>query len=117
MSQNESTKVCVCVCCDGGEPLPPHWAALGSLVRIRNPVLAAPNGNTNIITSILIPDFFIYLLRPFPEFLAELCAEAGLQPVTNDYVLRETVNRKEGLCVPRVFLQSKFSKRSPPQSP
>ncbi|XP_075884685.1 tRNA N(3)-cytidine methyltransferase METTL6 [Nelusetta ayraudi] len=44
------------------------------------------------------------------EFLAELFQEAGLHPVANDYVLRETVNKKEGLCVPRVFLQSKFTK-------
>ncbi|KAI4811642.1 hypothetical protein KUCAC02_014521 [Chaenocephalus aceratus] len=40
----------------------------------------------------------------------ELFADAGLQSVSNDYVLRETVNKKEGLCVPRVFLQSKFTK-------
>ncbi|XP_031696070.1 tRNA N(3)-cytidine methyltransferase METTL6 [Anarrhichthys ocellatus] len=44
------------------------------------------------------------------EFLAELCTDAGLQSVSNDYVLRETVNKKEGLCVHRVFLQSKFTK-------
>ncbi|KAM9723190.1 tRNA N(3)-cytidine methyltransferase METTL6 [Menidia menidia] len=44
------------------------------------------------------------------EFLAQLFEEAGFQSVTNDYVLRETVNKKEGLCVPRVFLQSKFTK-------
>ena len=28
----------------------------------------------------------------------------------NEYVLRETVNKKEQLCVPRVFVQSKFVK-------
>lgn len=44
------------------------------------------------------------------EFLAELFEGAGFQSVTNDYVFRETVNKKEGLCVPRVFLQSKFIK-------
>ncbi|KAM8869367.1 LOW QUALITY PROTEIN: tRNA N(3)-cytidine methyltransferase METTL6 [Spinachia spinachia] len=44
------------------------------------------------------------------ELLAELFAAAGLQSVSNDYVQRETVNKKEGLCVTRVFLQSKFSK-------
>ncbi|KAG8009771.1 Methyltransferase-like protein 6 [Nibea albiflora] len=50
------------------------------------------------------------------EFLAELFEETGLQSVANDYVLRETVNKKEGLCVPRVFLQSKFTKPSQSQS-
>ncbi|XP_029359489.1 tRNA N(3)-cytidine methyltransferase METTL6 isoform X2 [Echeneis naucrates] len=44
------------------------------------------------------------------EFLAELFEETGFQCLTNDYVLRETVNKKEGLCVPRVFLQSKFTR-------
>lgn len=50
--------------------------------------------------------------RLLSEFLAELFEDSGLQSVANDYVLRETVNKKEGLCVPRVFLQSKFTKPS-----
>ncbi|XP_027868062.1 tRNA N(3)-cytidine methyltransferase METTL6 [Xiphophorus couchianus] len=44
------------------------------------------------------------------EFLAKLFEEADFQSVVNEYVLRKTVNKKEGLCVPRVFLQSKFIK-------
>lgn len=44
------------------------------------------------------------------EFLAGLFESAGFQSIANDYVLRQTVNKKEGLCVPRVFLQSKFIK-------
>ncbi|XP_016849885.1 tRNA N(3)-methylcytidine methyltransferase METTL6 isoform X2 [Anolis carolinensis] len=44
------------------------------------------------------------------DFLAELFLSAGYKQVVNEYVLRETVNKKEGLCVPRVFLQSKFQK-------
>ncbi|XP_030013743.1 tRNA N(3)-cytidine methyltransferase METTL6 isoform X1 [Sphaeramia orbicularis] len=46
------------------------------------------------------------------EFLAELFETTGFKSITNEYVLRETVNKKEGLCVPRVFLQSKFMKIS-----
>ena len=30
---------------------------------------------------------------------------------SNDYISRQTVNKKEGLCVPRVFVQAKFTKR------
>lgn len=52
------------------------------------------------------------LFELFSEFLAKLFEEAGFDSVANEYVLRETVNKKEGLCVPRVFLQSKFIKRS-----
>lgn len=44
------------------------------------------------------------------EFLAELFEKTGFHCIATDYVLRETVNKKEGLCVPRVFLQSKFMK-------
>ncbi|XP_066484178.1 tRNA N(3)-methylcytidine methyltransferase METTL6 isoform X2 [Tiliqua scincoides] len=44
------------------------------------------------------------------DFLAQLFLSVGFEQVVNDYVLRETVNKKEGLCVPRVFLQSKFRK-------
>lgn len=42
------------------------------------------------------------------ELLAKLFHDAGFETLANEYVLRETVNKKEGLCVPRVFLQSKF---------
>ncbi|KAL6037479.1 hypothetical protein STEG23_036724 [Scotinomys teguina] len=49
------------------------------------------------------------------EFLAQLFVDAGYEEVANEYVFRETVNKKEGLCVPRVFLQSKF--RKPPKDP
>ncbi|GAB1298690.1 tRNA N(3)-methylcytidine methyltransferase METTL6 [Apodemus speciosus] len=44
------------------------------------------------------------------EFLAQLFVDAGYEEVVSEYVFRETVNKKEGLCVPRVFLQSKFRK-------
>ncbi|XP_029445213.1 methyltransferase-like protein 6 [Rhinatrema bivittatum] len=44
------------------------------------------------------------------EYLARLFTDVGCEQVVSDYVLRETVNKKEGLCVPRVFLQSKFRK-------
>uniref|UniRef100_A0A4W2HTG5 Methyltransferase 6, tRNA N3-cytidine n=1 Tax=Bos indicus x Bos taurus TaxID=30522 RepID=A0A4W2HTG5_BOBOX len=44
------------------------------------------------------------------EFLARLFLDTGYEEEMNEYVFRETVNKKEGLCVPRVFLQSKFRK-------
>ncbi|XP_017351062.1 tRNA N(3)-methylcytidine methyltransferase METTL6 [Ictalurus punctatus] len=44
------------------------------------------------------------------EYLANLFQQVGFQTLVNEYVLRETVNKKEGLCVPRVFLQSKYRK-------
>uniref|UniRef100_A0A673J9F0 Methyltransferase like 6 n=1 Tax=Sinocyclocheilus rhinocerous TaxID=307959 RepID=A0A673J9F0_9TELE len=51
------------------------------------------------------------------EYLAGLFQQAGFETLVNEYVLRETVNKKEGLCVPRVFLQSKFRKPVPSLSP
>ncbi|KPP70151.1 hypothetical protein Z043_111047 [Scleropages formosus] len=44
------------------------------------------------------------------ELLADLFTGAGFLTLANEYVFRETVNKKEGLCVPRVFVQSKFRK-------
>lgn len=44
------------------------------------------------------------------DHLGQLFVAAGYEQVVNEYVLRQTVNKKEGLCVPRVFLQSKFRK-------
>ncbi|XP_052000282.1 tRNA N(3)-methylcytidine methyltransferase METTL6 [Xyrauchen texanus] len=51
------------------------------------------------------------------EYLASLFQQIGVETPVNEYVLRETVNKKEGLCVPRVFLQSKFRKPVPSQPP
>ncbi|XP_056618793.1 tRNA N(3)-methylcytidine methyltransferase METTL6 [Triplophysa dalaica] len=50
------------------------------------------------------------------EHLGSLFQQAGFEASMNEYVLRETVNKKEGLCVPRVFLQSKFCKPVPSES-
>ncbi|XP_038077022.1 tRNA N(3)-methylcytidine methyltransferase METTL6-like [Patiria miniata] len=49
------------------------------------------------------------------EYLSKLFTDVGFDVASNEYVLRETVNKKEGLCVPRVFVQGKFIK--PSQSP
>ena len=35
---------------------------------------------------------------------------AGYSCVNCEYIQRETVNKKEGLCVPRIFVQAKFIK-------
>ncbi|KAM3823827.1 tRNA N(3)-cytidine methyltransferase METTL6 [Vipera latastei] len=43
-------------------------------------------------------------------FLAELFLSVGYEEIVNEYVFRETLNKKENICVPRVFLQSKFRK-------
>ncbi|KAF4020724.1 hypothetical protein G4228_012418 [Cervus hanglu yarkandensis] len=51
------------------------------------------------------------------EFLARLFLDTGYEEEVNEYVFRETVNKKEGLCVPRVFLQSKFRKPQNTQAP
>ncbi|XP_002738440.1 tRNA N(3)-cytidine methyltransferase METTL6-like [Saccoglossus kowalevskii] len=45
------------------------------------------------------------------EILGQLFTEAGFEIVSNEYISRETVNKKQGLSVPRVFVQAKFVKR------
>lgn len=44
------------------------------------------------------------------EVLENLAKKCHFEIVSNEYVLRETVNKKEDLCVPRVFVQSKLKK-------
>lgn len=44
------------------------------------------------------------------ERVEELARDAGLEVVENQYVKRETVNVKEGVRVPRIFVQSKLRK-------
>ncbi|GAB1605083.1 methyltransferase-like protein 6 isoform X2 [Argonauta hians] len=43
------------------------------------------------------------------EVIERLVCEAGYEVSHLDYVKRETVNKKEGLCVPRIFVQGKFT--------
>ncbi len=43
--------------------------------------------------------------------LKELVNEAGFDVVSCHYVHRRTVNKKEGVDEPRVFVQGRFSKR------
>ena len=45
------------------------------------------------------------------EFVQQLAIEAGLKVVECKYVNRRTVNKKEGVDEPRVFVQGKFIKR------
>lgn len=42
------------------------------------------------------------------EKLSELFAVAGYDVIENKYIHKETTNIKEGICVPRVFVQGKF---------
>lgn len=44
------------------------------------------------------------------EKLSELFTTAGYDVVENKYIHKETTNIKEGICVPRVFIQGKFTK-------
>ncbi|XP_041367405.1 tRNA N(3)-methylcytidine methyltransferase METTL6-like [Gigantopelta aegis] len=46
------------------------------------------------------------------ETLRILMEQAGFTVTKTTYIQRETVNKKEGLCVPRIFVQGTFSKVS-----
>ncbi|CAK8689335.1 unnamed protein product [Clavelina lepadiformis] len=45
------------------------------------------------------------------EQMKALMEEVGFNIISNDFVRRETVNKKKELTVPRVFLQGKYTKR------
>lgn len=45
--------------------------------------------------------------------LAELLTSNGFEVLSNNYVHRRTLNLKEGIDVPRIFLQGKFRKKMP----
>ncbi|GLV37997.1 uncharacterized protein CBL_07795 [Carabus blaptoides fortunei] len=44
--------------------------------------------------------------------LVQIFTNGGFQVITADYVHRRTINRKEEIDVPRIFLQAKFQKPS-----
>ncbi|KAH8347734.1 hypothetical protein KR084_000611, partial [Drosophila pseudotakahashii] len=46
------------------------------------------------------------------EEISKLFQENGFEIITNAYVHRRTLNLKEGVDVPRIFLQGKFRKKS-----
>lgn len=50
--------------------------------------------------------------RNFSEKVLELAERCGFDRSQSqcEYVQRETVNKKEDLCVPRIFVQGKFLK-------
>lgn len=50
------------------------------------------------------------LFNLLSEKMETLLLEAGYSVENNVYIMRETINKKEKLCVPRVFLQGKFRK-------
>ena len=58
---------------------------------------------------------YIYVSYSHTEKLAELCLCAGYEIAENRYIQKQTVNRKEALSVPRIFIQGRFLKPSPPQ--
>ena len=46
----------------------------------------------------------------FADFVETLFHQAGFQTLVNEYAHRRTVNKKEGIDVPRIFVQAKFIK-------
>ena len=46
----------------------------------------------------------------FTDLVETLFHQAGFQALENDYAYRRTVNKKEGINVPRIFVQAKFVK-------
>ena len=53
------------------------------------------------------------LFPPFLEKVALLAEEAGFEVLENGYVQKETVNHKENICAPRIFVQAKLRKPCP----
>lgn len=48
--------------------------------------------------------------------MRDLAAESDLEIINLEYIQRETVNVKESLSVPRIFLQGKFKRKNSPNS-
>lgn len=51
----------------------------------------------------------------FAEKVLDIFTKSGFELISNEFVRKETVNKKEGLSVPRIFIQSKFRKPFDPQ--
>ena len=49
------------------------------------------------------------------DLVETLFHQAGFETLVNDYAHRRTVNKKEGVDVPRIFVQAKFRKPEKPE--
>jgi len=52
---------------------------------------------------------FVFALE-CTDLVESLFHQAGFQTLDIDYAYRRTVNKKEGIDVPRIFVQAKFAK-------
>ena len=72
-------------------------------------LLACPFiGRFVLFRSVLYRRFHCIFLTA--EKLFELATEAGFEVASNGYIQKETVNHKEQICAPRVFLQARLRK-------
>ena len=62
------------------------------------------NGYRKLVSLLLTGNFVA-------ELMSKLVTDSGYEVVSNDYVMRETTNKKDGVTVPRVFLQGKYKKK------
>ncbi|CAG2176618.1 unnamed protein product [Oppiella nova] len=44
------------------------------------------------------------------EYMDSLVKSCGFEVIQNEYIRRQTVNRKEGTSVERIFIQGKYAK-------
>lgn len=61
----------------------------------------------------LLPFVFsnsVFFLSVCADVVETLFHQAGFQTLHCDYAYRRTVNKKEGIDVPRIFVQAKFVK-------
>lgn len=64
------------------------------------------NCNCNIL-------YFLYDFRSYYfslEYLNELFTKTGYAVINSSYIHRRTVNKKENIDLPRIFVQGKFRK-------
>ncbi|KAL9966165.1 hypothetical protein ACROYT_G024203 [Oculina patagonica] len=67
------------------------------------------------VLSAIHPDKMVAVLQHIikvlkPDLVETLFHQAGFQTIVNEYAHRRTVNKKEGVDVPRIFVQAKFMK-------
>ena len=67
-----------------------------------------------IIKKFVFPCFSAFSFFALTDLVEKLFHQAGFETLVNDYAHRRTVNKKEGVDVPRIFVQAKFRKPGKP---
>ena len=88
---------------------------VGNFLSLFSPLVKKKKDFMPIIKKFVFPCFSAFSFFALTDLVEKLFHQAGFETLVNDYAHRRTVNKKEGVDVPRIFVQAKFRKPGKPE--